>query len=295
MTVESVNRLVLDGLKVRYEENHPIVRRHNATLVERHSIHVFNGSLVKILFPKGLSGEADHPAGHIIAEPHLGGAKFQALVPLTMAVRGFHPLHRPSPFNGMKPSGGSLMIDGGQCEEWVIKYPEGSGVSFWLNPEQDYVVRRIRSQSKNQLTDQTEIHYRRETVGWVPDSWVQTAYAPDGSVRVTTRMDILDLRLNDPQPDELFDVSFPPGTEVHDNRENKHYLVEPDGSLREVDPWGAALPRPAAPLKEPWYQRYAASLVGLGLVLMGLLLAYLFRRKSLIPTSRRHPNGAGSP
>jgi hypothetical protein len=295
MTVESINRLVLDGVKVRYEENHPSVRQYHAVLVERHSIHVFDGSLVKNLWPRGLSGEADHPLGQINADPHLSGLKFHVMDPFTIAVRSFHPLHRPSPFNGMKPSGESLMIDGAPCEEWVHTDSEGNSVTFWLNPAQDYVVRRIGHQSKHTLTDQTEIHYRRESVAWIPDSWVRTEYRSDGSVRVTTKVDVLEVRLNDPQPGELFDVAFPPGTDISDNRDNKYFQVQPDGSFSEVGPNGQALPQPAAPPAAPWYQRYAASLIGLGLVLMGLLLAYLFRRKRLMPFSRRHPSGAGSP
>jgi uncharacterized protein (TIGR03066 family) len=55
-----------------------------------------------------------------------------------------------------------------------------------------------------------------------------------------------------PSPAGAFELTFPPGTEVHDSRDGKTYFVQPDGSFRLAPPQVPA-PLPARP--EPWHVR----------------------------------------
>jgi uncharacterized protein (TIGR03066 family) len=57
---------------------------------------------------------------------------------------------------------------------------------------------------------------------------------------------------NKPSPAEDFELTFPPGAEVHDSRDGKTYFVQPDGSFRLAPPQVPA-PPPARP--EPWHVR----------------------------------------
>jgi hypothetical protein len=146
-----------------------------------------------------------------------------------------------------------------------------------LDPERDYVIRRIQTVSFEQLT----IHYRRHDAwGWVPDSWVITQ--PNGSLRGTIKVEVLDIQINAPKPGELFDIQFLPGCEVIDERTNplKIFRVQPDGSMREVSrTTGQLLPLPVVQPIDPWYWRYRWLLGGFGVLCAGLVWQYAVRRK----------------
>src|SRR5262245_15502342 len=53
-TVESTNRLVIDGVKVRYENNHPLWHIRTGELHPTAKISASNGQVSKIFLPRGL-------------------------------------------------------------------------------------------------------------------------------------------------------------------------------------------------------------------------------------------------
>jgi hypothetical protein len=135
--------------------------------------------------------------------------------------------------------------------------------------------------------EQTDIRYRHDaTWGWLPDSWVQHAYLPNGVVLRTNRVDVLELRINEPQPAELFDITFPTGCLVLDQRESRptDYEVQPDGSWHRVRPTDEMLRRmELANQPQPaWYWRYKWLLAGFAVVCAGLVWQYAVRRKRRI-------------
>jgi hypothetical protein len=276
--LESVNRLVVDGEKVRYECNHPWYGP-RGELWARSSLSVFNGSTATRFFPTGLGGEGG-PAGVIREDPRLPFVASQVeVVPLGLAFRGLGSLLTSNVFSEMEPSGTSLPIDGEPCEEHVLNRPDAL-TSYWLDPSKGYVVRRVSRQRPGGPLDQMDIRYRRDDVaGWVPVSWSRAQSLPDGTVLRTAKVDVLEMRLNNSPAAELFDIQFPIGTHVRDQRDRKNYRVQPDGSLREISPGGTDLAVPDIPPAAPQVGWTEWLLGGVGVVVWAVILAYVWRRK----------------
>jgi hypothetical protein len=277
-TLESINRLVLDGEKVRYEDNHPGWHMPSGEQHKRRVVSLFNGSVAKKYFPSGVSGKGN-PVGTIDKDAWQDAMKSAVLTPITMAFRGLDLAISPYLIGDLKPSGITLPIDGAPCQEHVVNFSDATK-SFWLDPGKDYVVRRMRLQRRGHLVDQCDISYRRHDAwGWVPASWVRNQYSPAGTVLVTTKVEVLEMRLNDPQPAEQFDIQFPAGSQVFDIRNAKNYRVQPDGTMRELSPSGEELPGSVPQPGDPWYRRNKWLLLSLGVVLAALVLPYAMRRK----------------
>jgi len=241
ITLESTNRLVYAGSKVRYENNHPTWLWPAGVLIRPGIVSIFDGTLAKELFPKGV-GNNVRPQGFIIVKDRGPGfVRAFDLIPLNSTFRGTDPRFTGYAAGQLKPTNRTVEIDGAKCIEFAPA-PTGrqpaSTTAYYHDPKQGYVVRRVRSASNGRTTQQLDITYRRDKQhGWLPVSWVRTDYGPDGALLRTTRFTILDLRLNAPQAPEQFDIRFPPGTRVYDQRDNGWYLVQPNGELRE-DPTG---------------------------------------------------------
>jgi hypothetical protein len=282
-TCESINRLVFDGEKYRYEDNHPTwgtFHVPNPQTIKWSSISAFDGTTAKHFFERGIG--FGNRSGSIGQDPQVWTARPFSLDPITMAFRGLNSDLSWRVIPAMKPSGNTLPIDWAPCQEYVINVTKSDQTfNFWLDPDKDYVVRRISHQSPGRLFAQTNIRYRRDDAcGWVPDSWVRNEYSAAGKVSSTTRVDVVAMRLNEPQPAELFDVQFPPGTMVADQRNHKEYRVQPDGSLRELSRvTGQELPVSEGQPEGAWYWRYKWLLAGSGVVLAGLAWQYAVRRK----------------
>ena len=76
---------------------------------------------------------------------------------------------------------------------------------------------------------------------------------------------------------------------LFDNRADKRYWVESDGSLREFDP-GLDRSGATAQSRAPWYRRHQWLLTALGAVLLGslfLVAARWRRRRNLTATGHQ--------
>jgi hypothetical protein len=228
-TLESVDRLLIDGEKVRCEDNHPSWLMPQGILQEQKRVSVANGSGAKVFFPTGL-GPGATPTGVIQREPRSLDVKAFTPAPLTTTFRGLDPMISAFPAADMKPSGVTLLIDGALCEEHVIDYSDVI-LSSWLDTTKDYVPRRLRLQRQGRLLEQADVTYRRhETCGWSPTSWVCNYYSGHATILRSTSVQVLDFRVNEPQPAEQFDIRFPPGTTVRDGRTLKTNELSPMGT-----------------------------------------------------------------
>ena len=212
------------------------------------------------------------------------------LTPITMAFRGDDPAISPYILSEIQSTGQTSFLGRLPCQEYAIDHPSGGRITFLLDPEKDYVVRRVRNQNdKGHITDQTDVEYRpHEVAGWVPSAWVFNKYSAAGNTLKTTRVEVVELRVNEPQPPELFDIQFPPGTEVHDNKNNKLYIVKSDGSMRELSTRGEELPGSVFQSGTPWYRRHQWLLVSLALALAVVAVGLVWVKRK-----KRNAQGAG--
>jgi hypothetical protein len=249
------------------------------TLLQTRQVCVSDGLIAKSFFSEGVLTDGS-PMGYLRSDPRLSEVKFVALAPITLTIRGLEPAINPLPMGDMKPSGPALPIDRILCQEYAIDYGHGSTVICWLDASKDYAVRRIRTQRRGRLLDQTDVtSYRHEGCGWIPVTWVCNQYSSTGAALKTNKVQVLELRLNEPQPAERFELQFPPGAMVGDGKDGKYYRIQSDGSMAQISPGGKELsgsvPQPGA----PWYHRHKWRIVGIALLFPVAGLLYAMRRK----------------
>jgi hypothetical protein len=279
---ESINRLVIAGEKVRFEYNHPVhINWHSpdGRLTQVNSIAVYDGTVGKVYYPRGLVGQGN-PTGQI-SNGRPPSLQPGVLTPIAMTYRGVHSVLTYHPVTGLRPVGNTLPIEWSPCQEYEYKFPGGnSAIHCWLDTDRDFVIRRW---------GQTDIRYQwHHTIGWVPNSWTNSETSVGIGLR---KVDVLKIRLNEPQPADLFDLQFPVGCDVYDGRDNKDYRVQSDGSMGEVDRRTGKVLSQREP-ESVWYWRYRWLLGGFGVVCAGAVWQYIVRRKRR--RRGRHTNPASA-
>jgi hypothetical protein len=283
LTMESNSRIVIEGEMIYYEDGLPTwnnLYAPNGGLIKQSIVTVGDGATVKLLFPRGL-GETGNPQGTIRKEARAGHVISSNLMPITMSFRGSNTAINPRSIMEMKLTGNTLPIDWTPCQEHTIKLNDRNMIArFWVDPEKDYVIRRYEGVPGMGRTD---IRYRRDDAwGWVPEAWIYNEYSQTGVLQRTSKVEVFEMRINEPHPAEFFDIRFPPGCVVRDTRTgpDKVYYVLSDGSMREIsERTGEFLHEPKVQPAGAWYWRYRWLLGGLGVILAGLAWQYAARRK----------------
>jgi hypothetical protein len=283
-TLTSVNRLVVAGNNFRYEDHHPYFSRDPETLHQRPLIAVANGRESKTFFPKGPMGDS---AGVGLLGEHGWNewAKNSVLAPLMLTFRGLEPTLARYDLRLLKPGNDTLPIHGATCSRFDLASSSGVLNTLWI--DDSGLIRRMQFSKSGKLLTQCDVRYeQRYGVDTFPVSWVEVWYSRTGSVLSEDHVEVLDAKVNATVPRTEFDVRFPPGTTVHDNKnQSKPYLVQDDGSMREKDGPSGEVRSQEAP---GFLSRYWRQLVAVLAVLAILFLAgYLIRRRE----RRASPDG----
>jgi hypothetical protein len=251
MKLESTNRLVIDREKSRFENNHPPPDP-NRKIIERKMVFLFNGSSRLTFAPTGAT-DRDKPQGGI-EESAPAGIGWQVLAPIELSFRGLNPQDKKLAVGAMNPIFGFVVLEGERCQAF------------------DVAPSAFKDRG-NRIIDQLDVHYRQDQLcGLVPDSWTLTTTTVTGSKLITTSVAVLEMRLNEPQAPEVFDIKFPAGTIVsrstHGNStRNKIYEVLKDGTMREITQTG----------HDSWHQQVIWSTI---ICLLMIAATLLFRRRS---------------
>jgi hypothetical protein len=279
-TESSDNVLVFDGVKVRYEDNHPRWRIPEGVLLQSISVNVTNGEIGKAYYPNGV-GRTGKPQGFICDRAEADLIKSDQLLALTINLRGLDPSISPYLLMEAKRTGVRQSIDGDPCEECTIVLNKDKGLvaSLWIDPERDFVVRRIRTLRQGRVIRQVNVQFQKDNhVGWLPAEWVRTQFDSSGRVLQTSTGVVTGIRINESVPNQAFEVLFPEGCLVHDRRSGKDYRVLPNGMLKQVSPFGedldSVIPQPGM----PWYTRNKWLLVGAGVSLVALVMWLVLTR-----------------
>ncbi len=277
-TVQSVNRYVIAENKIRFENNHPSWRMPQGRLLERGALSVTNGKDGLLLFPTGIGAQGTAEG---IIEKNAQIAEFQlfVLAPINLTLRAFDPVVCAYPLEEWKRSGTTRMVGGVQCEEYL---DSRSTITrhYWLAPKQDHVIRQVQVIERGKLRDQCDIDYTKNDIcGWMPTAWRWSQHTPTGKLAQTTKIEVLEYRLNETQPAEQFELKFPPGCRVHNNKNSKEYLVKDDGTMREQSRTGEELPDVVFQPQSPWVRRHQWELISAALALLLLIVGLVAWRK----------------
>jgi hypothetical protein len=277
---ESSNHLVIDGDMVRYENNHPMWHV-EGVLTKKKMVNVCDGKLSKQFFPDGMGTETK-VIGIIKRDAVSRQVQTTELAPLLITFRGLNPNISATNLSALKETGQTLPIEGTLCREYFQQYNQSSSIHFWIDPEKDQAIRRITQISQGSEVCRTDVKCRKETIGWVPSSWTVSHFDTKGKTLRTVDVSIAKLAINQTVSASSFELEFPKGTFVEDQRPDrvKYYRVQADGAMREVGPTGDEL-RDAKVIPQPgssWLRRNQWFLIGC-LVSLILILAMIVRKR----------------
>ena len=273
MSVESMNRIVIDGEKIRVEDNHPGWYDRGKRTYKQSRIYTFDGD-TGYLLQHGDYGERTIVQGGI--EQGFLGRDWH-FVPLYISVRGLCPTFSSPTMAQLQPSRTTQTIGDDLCEQYVVPTKGGAPTLFWLEAKSDYCIRRIR----NGNVDQSHSVYNvqntcDEKYGWLPKSWSHEEHSWKGKLLATHTFEIQEMKINEPVPADDFKIEFPSGAMVAKNRNGSHkmYIVQPDGSMQEDD-LASHMPLPA---RKTWYPPLTWSISAVILIVIGVLAIIVVRR-----------------
>ncbi|HLW63894.1 MAG TPA: hypothetical protein VKS79_01160 [Gemmataceae bacterium] len=272
MSVESINRIVINGENVRIEDNHPGWYDRGKRIYKQSMIYTFDGNTGYMLVQSEYGGKPSVQGG--MERGFLG--RDVHFIPLYISVRGLSPMFSSPTMAQLQPSGTTERIGDEPCEQYAVPTKSGSPTLFWLDAKRDFCLRRIRSGQEEQNHSVYNIQNRYdEKYGWLPKSWSHEEHSWKGKLLATHTIEIQEMKIDEPVPAELFRIDFPPGSMVADNRSgHQEYVVQSDGGVQEDD-LASHMPAPA---KKTWFPPtlWIASAAALLLI---IVLAIVFVRR----------------
>lgn len=187
-----------------------LVPRDDVRVLGADSVATLSDSIEGIRGKQGAIYQRDHPFLGITARP------------VIYCLRAFAPN-----FGGVQS--GSLSFEGNVEINGidVVLLHDQQGLKFYVDPSRDYVVLRhsgIRPGGEPRF--QLDIDYdREESIGWIPSGWRLIEYGDEGNARIVMSCEVVDYSLNEPLSEDLFEIIFPEGTRVFDQRTRRDYVV----------------------------------------------------------------------
>lgn len=127
----------------------------------------------------------------------------------------------------------SAQVAGRNC---VVLSGPTPGEFYYLDRERDFVCIRNELHLKEKLLCRSTIQYEDSPpYGPLPVSWTDVEMLQDGTtVRTAREHTVTSVRLNDGTAEPEIEITFPPGTVVHEG-ERRKYVVREDGSRRYIE------------------------------------------------------------
>lgn len=291
-TCESTNRILIDGDRIRHEDNHPIPSMRTLDWIRHGILHTSNGETVKMRAGPTDGANRQNGFGSISTPSQQAVADFRLYLPIHLTCRG---IRNPSCQNthlmsNFHPTGQSVKIRQWNSDEYVRDSTNGGPtVRCWINPAQDYTVQRIRLEkaSGSAVYVNDVVYHQDESSGlWLPHSWVYTEYDSKGKTTRTFEVSVVSTTVNRDWGAAEFDQTFPAGIEVSDQRDGTYHLVRNDGTLYRLKGPGQDSEEIRAELQSTWFSRNWWWLVGLVASGVGIsVLRYLRHVRNRSPLS----------
>ncbi len=170
--------------------------------------------------------------GNTSGTPHAGESTIKARGPV---VWFFRPLSEPLSQIDLEQcqiAEETGEIEGVTC--WLLRERRtdaGQEQELWLDPLQDYCVRRRISSLNSVLQSRYDVEYRAsDEHGTVPVSWRSTHLDSHGRLQLSLNVKIVSIQTNEPIPADTFKWAFEPGTLVTNDDTQEEYFIKADGS-----------------------------------------------------------------
>ncbi len=255
-TITSTNRLIYDGKRMRYENNHPIFDERSRRWEAVHTIQVTNGEEARSVFGPVSGYSAETSYGKIGRSSQMAVGAIARLLPLNMFFRGYDNSANMVSLkvgdfkfsSNIGPASARFECDqkrSANPKEAVFKKPEWTLKQMrWFTKEGRSEILRIDVFS--QIDQQKNIE--------LPYSWVEKQWNTKGLLRTTISIDVQSYRFPDAIDSHEYELVFPGGLPVFDERDKKDYMARDDGTLFLVD-YSKTQPEINRNIHEGWFQR----------------------------------------
>jgi hypothetical protein len=170
---------------------------------------------------------------------------------------------------------------------------------FWVDPARDFLLVRFTTERAGKLGHQVDIEYAMDdSNGYIPNKWSIMVLNASGGLSFTEEAKLTTYEINPEIKSDLFDLDFPIGSWVTNNREEgkdgkpTEYIIRPNGEKRIILPQerGASyeeLLGSASGMLRPLTKRNIAVWVYIGLTAaFGVAISLAFKRKKFAPPQR---------
>jgi hypothetical protein len=175
------------------------------------------------------------PVGQIRSEDYHTEISNYHLLPILMAYRPTYAKMEPYRGATFKLTGREALIGGRNVVE-VATVPPGDPVrSLWVDLGRECVVVRFVHRKENVDQLKIDVEYKAdEKAGWAPVSWSTVERFDDGTLRITSRAKVSDHEINPKLDKSDFDIVFPVGTYVHDEKGGGKFIEMENGEKRQL-------------------------------------------------------------
>ncbi len=291
----STTRMLVEGGRVRYEIRGKLPSEKGA-LYEHDSVDACNGKVSKTLNNKG--NNLRYRTGFIYRGLANRCANLVDPLPVLWTFLSPDPKTHGFDFDKLEFSAKGT-IDGRECLIFKNKLSVQQTEFFWFDPNMDYSILRCTVETDGKVESQLDCSYKNDSSGlWLPVKWTTTHFNDysSGQIRTSGDNQVEFCKLNVRVLDLDFDIVFPPGTFVSDERPQPgvgrtgtlDYIVMSDGSKRIVT-WEErfasyeellATPSGKAGLQTGSAQRHYWLFVSPVLLLATLIILMFLRRKA---------------
>jgi len=199
-----------------------------------------------------------HPVGQIRREDFHTEISNYYIRAILMTFRPTYPNMAPYRDASFKLTGRRATINGRLCHELLAIPSLDWARSFWVDPSRDWVVLRFMDTSQAGIERwKLDVEYREDADAvFVPKSWSLISRHSDGSLLLSVRSTVTLAEINPKLALPEFDIDFPPGTFVFDDKSGGYFIQKQNGETRPVTP--NEFTRPYHELvSEPAPSRYA--------------------------------------
>ncbi len=237
VTVDIPKTLCFDHNKIRYSYEGKDWSAKNE-LITTPYVSVFDGTTAVIY--DGPGGHTSYPRGVILREKRNLDAGIVQNRAIIMMFRALDP--NASPYNARNLR---ILKQRVRLNDRTCVLVEEKGVApnqtnlLWIDSERDCTITRFTTEIDGKLEFKLDVHYIHDrTHGWMPNGWHLVTVEIGDPVPRSSNSTIVNYTINSPLDAEGFQIIFPPGTLVSDQRTtpSTDYLVKAHGEKRKIPP-----------------------------------------------------------
>lgn len=186
----------------------------------------------------GPNHEKPWPQGVVRPAKHHPDATLMRLQPILMTYRGLDPTMRAFELDTYDCAATMAIIDARPCIELTHRAVSGNGEDYiWVDAARGFGIIRYLSVRAAKVDQKADVQFALDSSGeWVPKTWRVIFNFPTGGMMRTINAEVTSFELGASIPSGEFDLEFPLGTRVSDEKRKVEYIVKPDGSGQRLIP-----------------------------------------------------------